>query len=74
MIEEEKESFHAQIGHSLWLRQYDLNCIIELVKGEQRKETLNNKESFDQEGSSTQQDRRDHSLSIRVLITGSLLR
>ena len=51
--ERKKESLHAQTGHSWWPRYYDMNYIAELVKGEQRKETMNNRETSDEEGSNT---------------------
>ena len=44
------------------------------VKRELRKETVNNRESYDQEGSSTQQNRGDVISSNRVPIIVSLLR
>ena len=52
---------------------YDLNYILESVKGEKRKEIVNNRETFDQEGSSTHQYQGDLTSSNIVLIAGSLL-
>ena len=62
-----------KLGKSWWSRYYDINFIIESIKGEKRKEKMNNTKTSNQEGSSIHQYRGDISSSNKVLVVRSLL-
>ena len=73
-MNDQGESCMCKLGHSWWQKHHDLNWIAKWEKGEQKKEIMDNRETSDQEGSSTHHYRGDLTSRNIMLIIGEMLR